>query len=125
MRLKTYNADSVQAALRLARIELGDEAVLIGSSENAKGATGAKLSVTFGTDLSGGGVNQIVEPAQNPLEEAAALKEPLGEPYGKSCGGCEATSIGCAIARAKAALWSRRLRPCSRTSWWANSSCAW
>ena len=80
MRLKTYNADSVQAALRLARIELGDEAVLIGSSENAKGATGAKLSVTFGTDLCGGGVNQIVEPAQNPLEEAAALKEPLGEP---------------------------------------------
>lgn len=51
MRLKTYNADTVQAALKLARVELGDDAVLIGSNENTSGGTGAKLRVTFGTDF--------------------------------------------------------------------------
>lgn len=51
MRLKTYNADTVQAALKVARIELGDDAVLIGSNKNTSGGTGAKLRVTFGTDF--------------------------------------------------------------------------
>ena len=63
MRLKTYSADSVQAALRLARIELGDDAVLIGSTENAKSGSGAKLSVTFGTDLSDAEVERVAAPA--------------------------------------------------------------
>jgi len=66
MRLKTYNADSVQTALRLARIELGDDAVLIGSTENSKCGSGAKLSVTFGTDLSGAEVERIAEPLAPP-----------------------------------------------------------
>ena len=75
MRLKTYNADSVQAALRLARIELGDEAVLIGSTENPKGGSGAKLSVTFGTDLSGAEIDRIAEPLREPLEDVPGRQE--------------------------------------------------
>jgi flagellar biosynthesis protein FlhF len=74
MRLKTYNTDSVQAALRLARIELGEEAVLIGSTKNPKGGSGAKLSVTFGTDLSGAEVERITEPLREPLENVPALE---------------------------------------------------
>jgi flagellar biosynthesis protein FlhF len=77
MRLKTYNADSVQAALRLARIELGDDAVLIGSTENPKGGSGAKLSVTFGTDLSSAEAERIGEP---PPEIAVALNPPPDVP---------------------------------------------
>lgn len=71
MRLKTYNADSVQAALRLARVELGDEAVLIGSTQNRKGGTGAKLSVTFGVDLSVAEVERMAKaPAASAVKEA-------------------------------------------------------
>jgi flagellar biosynthesis protein FlhF len=80
MRLKTYNADTVQAALRLARIELGDEAVLIGSSENPKGGSGAKLSVTFGTDLAGAEIERIGAPLPAPPEQAAAKQPPPEEP---------------------------------------------
>ncbi len=80
MRLKTYNADSVQAALRLARIELGDDAALIGSTENPKGGSGAKLSVTFGTDLSGAEVEPIAEPAPAQPGAGAALQSLPDEP---------------------------------------------
>lgn len=81
MRLKTYNADSVQAALRLARIELGDDAMLIGSTENSKGGSGAKLSVTFGADLSSAEMERAGEPLSVPLgEKAAAPQPPPGGP---------------------------------------------
>ena len=73
MRLKTYNADSVQAALRLARIELGDDAVLIGSAENPKGGSGAKLSVTFGTDLCGAEIERAA--ARHPEADVKAQQE--------------------------------------------------
>jgi flagellar biosynthesis protein FlhF len=79
MRLKTYNADSVQAALRLARIELGDDAVLIGSSENPKGGSGAKLSVTFGTDLAGREDTAALPAAASPAAVEAPQEQPLLE----------------------------------------------
>lgn len=77
MRLKTYNADSVQTALRLARIELGDDALLIGSTENPKGGSGAKLSVTFGMDLSGsdGKIADALPPLPEDIEEPEAAAE--------------------------------------------------
>ncbi len=78
MRLKTYNADSVQAALRLARIELGDDAVLIGSTENPKGGTGAKLSVTFGTGLAEAEVERIAKPPAGSAVQASQ-EDPLLE----------------------------------------------
>lgn len=71
MRLKTYNTDSVQAALRLARIELGDDAVLIGSNENSKGLNGAKLRVTFGTDFEENEQSVVAAKNQGSLEPLA------------------------------------------------------
>lgn len=68
MRLKTYNADTVQAALKLARIELGEDAVLIGSNENSNSTTGAKLRVTFGTDFSDDEQPTIIPDAQSRAE---------------------------------------------------------
>ncbi len=68
MRLKTYNADTVQAALKLARIELGEDAVLIGSNENSNSTTGAKLRVTFGTDFSDDEQPTVIPGAQSKVE---------------------------------------------------------
>ncbi len=48
MRLKTYFSDSVQAAVRIAKIELGDQAVLLGSKQ-APGGGDSSYEVTFGT----------------------------------------------------------------------------
>lgn len=48
MRLKTYYADSVQAAVRIAKIELGDQAVLLGSKQ-AESEGDSRYEVTFGT----------------------------------------------------------------------------
>ncbi len=48
MRLKTYYSDSVQAAVRIAKIELGDQAVLLGSKQ-VPGGGDSRYEVTFGT----------------------------------------------------------------------------
>lgn len=48
MRLKTYYADSVQAAVRIAKMELGNQAVLLGSKQ-AQGEGDSRYEVTFGT----------------------------------------------------------------------------
>jgi len=48
VRLKTYYADSVQAAVRIAKMELGNQAVLLGSKQ-AQGEGDSRYEVTFGT----------------------------------------------------------------------------
>jgi flagellar biosynthesis protein FlhF len=47
MRLKTYNAPTLHAALRLARIELGSEAVLLEAKEREAETAEARFQVTF------------------------------------------------------------------------------
>ena len=47
MKLKTYHSESVEAAVRLAGVELGDDAVFLGSRENPRGQGGNGYEVTF------------------------------------------------------------------------------
>ena len=48
MKLKSYQSNSVEAAIRLAKIELGDEAIFMGSRENGPGdESSARYEVTF------------------------------------------------------------------------------
>ena len=47
MKLKTYHSESVEAAVRLAGVELGDDAVFLGSRENPRGQGGDGYEVTF------------------------------------------------------------------------------
>ena len=47
MKLKTYHSESVEAAVRLAGVELGDEAVFLGSRENPREQGGNGYEVTF------------------------------------------------------------------------------
>ena len=47
MKLKTYHSESVEAAVRLAGVELGDDAVFLGSRESPRGQGGDGYEVTF------------------------------------------------------------------------------
>ena len=47
MKLKTYHFESVEAAVRLAGVELGDEAIFLGSREKPRGDGGNGYEVTF------------------------------------------------------------------------------
>lgn len=48
MKLKSYQSNSVEAAIRLAKVELGDEAIFMGSRENGPGdESSARYEVTF------------------------------------------------------------------------------
>ena len=47
MKLKTYHSESVEAAVRLAGVELGDEAIFLGSREKPRGEGGNGYEVTF------------------------------------------------------------------------------
>jgi len=48
MKLKTYHSESVEAAVRLARVELGDDAIFLGSREKPHGqGGGGGYEVTF------------------------------------------------------------------------------
>ncbi|SRR5579884_3942656 len=48
MRIKSYFAESVHAAIEKARVELGPEALLLGSKTAAQAASGSAYEVTFG-----------------------------------------------------------------------------
>ena len=50
MKLKTYEAPTLQAALKLARIELGSEAVLLEAKERKESTAEARFHVTFALD---------------------------------------------------------------------------
>ena len=47
MKLKTYHSESVEAAVRLAGVELGDDAIFLGSREKPREQGGAGYEVTF------------------------------------------------------------------------------
>ncbi len=47
MKLKTYHSESVEAAVRLAGVELGDDAIFLGSREKPRGQGGDGYEVTF------------------------------------------------------------------------------
>ena len=47
MKLKTYHCESVEAAVRLAGVELGDDAIFLGSREKPRGQGGDGYEVTF------------------------------------------------------------------------------
>ena len=70
MKLKTYNAPTLHAALRLARIELGSEAVLLEAKEREAGTAEARFQVTF-----------ALEPDSTPAEPPPAKLE---RPHWKS-----------------------------------------
>lgn len=53
MKLKTYNAPTLHAALRLARIELGSEAVLLEAKEREAETAEARFQVTFALGAEG------------------------------------------------------------------------
>jgi flagellar biosynthesis protein FlhF len=70
MKLKTYNAPTLHAALRLARIELGSEAVLLEAKERDAETAEARFQVTFALGAE--------------TETAAPLPAKLGMPHWKS-----------------------------------------
>ncbi len=59
MKLKTYYSDTVEAAMRIAKVELGHEAVLVGSRASSGDASKGLLQVTFATPPTGGGGEQV------------------------------------------------------------------
>lgn len=78
MKLKTYHAGTVRAALKLARVELGEDAVFLGASEVEDGAPTARFRVTFA--LSGPG--RQAEAKAEPTAPAPARSEPSdGRPH--------------------------------------------
>ena len=75
MRLKTYQTETVEAAVRLAGIELGGNAVFVGSRKNEVAADRpARYEVTFAVPDRDGG---MTDEAQQPQGEPAA---PSGRP---------------------------------------------
>lgn len=55
MKLKSYQSNSVEAAIRLAKVELGDEAIFMGSRENGPGdESSARYEVTFAVAVGDG-----------------------------------------------------------------------
>jgi len=67
MKLKTYYSDSVEAAMRIAKVELGHEAVLVGSRASAGDASKGRLQVTFAT-TPGGGASPVAQRQSAPTQ---------------------------------------------------------
>ena len=73
MQLKTYSAESLRAALRLARVELGGDATLVGSQEtNGDGAT--RYTATFAVH------NERNPPASRPSSPSAGHRRTFVPP---------------------------------------------
>ncbi len=79
MRLKTYQTETVEAAVRLAGIELGSNAVFLGSRKNDVGDDrAARYDVTFAVPDSDGGVAEKFQ--QPEVEPAGARGKPRSSP---------------------------------------------
>ena len=79
MKLKTYYSDTVEAAMRIAKVELGHEAVLVGSRASTGDASKGRLQVTFAT-APGGGATPIPKPPAPSQHWKKFVPRELSEP---------------------------------------------
>src|SRR5690349_8187086 len=80
MKIKSYFADSVEAAVAQARTELGSEAMLINSRRNPETAAGAgKYEVVFGVVAEGPRAKPAPPPQPAPLAELSEIRKQISE----------------------------------------------
>ena len=105
MKLKTYHSESVEAAVRLAGVELGDDAIFLGSRENTLGDR-AGYEVTFAV------MESPAPGAQTASEPAAARDAPSGAAAlsaGRKAAPHSARGVPAQAARAAAGATQTRL----------------
>ena len=76
MKLKTYHSESVEAAVRLAGVELGDEAIFLGSREKPRGEGGNGYEVTFAV-MEAPAITPETEAESQAVGEAQSSAAPL------------------------------------------------
>ena len=80
MKLKIYYSDTVEAAIRLAGVELGHDAVFLGSKKNKSDLAQGRYEVSFA-------VMDGTEPASRPSPRTNAAEQPPGEGQPDTRGG--------------------------------------
>ena len=76
MKLKTYYSESVETAVRLAGVELGDEAIFLGSREKPRGEGGNGYEVTFAV-MEAPAITPETEAESQAVGEAQSSAAPL------------------------------------------------
>ncbi len=84
MKLKTYHAKSVEAALRLARIEMGEQALFLGAEEGDESGPEKRFRATFA----------LAEEDDDPGDKTAAAAEKLERPHWRQFPPRAATAAG-------------------------------
>jgi flagellar biosynthesis GTPase FlhF len=119
MKLKSYQSNSVEAAIRLAKVELGDEAIFMGSRENGPGdESSARYEVTFALAVGdgrtpGGPEADVPDTGANGSGEPRLLRPAwTGRAFG---GSKEARMTG--SAREADSSGARESRPAAQRHW--------
>ena len=104
MKLKTYHSESVEAAVRLAEVELGDEAIFLGSREKPRGKGGNSYEVTFAL-MEAPAITPETEVESQAVGEAQSSAAPLTTEHSavpRKVLGASARSAAAAVGAAQA-----------------------